>query len=61
MITDRTLGQTVVVQRCDIPRAPMLKLPSVCELTCIAAASLKKGILRTDRSPHTEMVAVPVE
>jgi hypothetical protein len=46
-IADRTLGQTVFVARCDIPRAPMLKHPS-------GQCHLKKGILRTDRSPHTK-------
>jgi hypothetical protein len=47
-LTDRTPGQTVVVARCDIPRAPMLKHP--------IKRHLKKGVLRTDRSPthHTE-------
>jgi hypothetical protein len=47
MIANHTLGQTVFVARCDIPRAPMLKHP-------IKQCHLKKGILRTDRSPHTE-------
>ena len=42
-LTDRTLGQTVVVVRCDIPQAPMLKHP-------IKRCHLKKGILHTDRS-----------
>jgi hypothetical protein len=46
-IADCTLGQTVFVARCDIPWAPMLKHPS-------GRCHLKKGILRTDRSPHTE-------
>jgi hypothetical protein len=47
MIADRTLGHTVFVARCDIPRAPMLKHPS-------GQCHLKKGILCTDSSPHTE-------
>jgi hypothetical protein len=36
-LTDCTLGQTVVVARCDIPRAPMPKHP-------IKRCHLKKGV-----------------
>ncbi len=36
-LTDRTLGRTVFVARCDIPWAPMLKHPS-------GQCHLKKGI-----------------
>ena len=46
MLADHMLVQTVVVARCDIPRAPMPKHP-------IKLCHLKKGILRTDRSPFT--------